>query len=247
MSGVSNTCSPHVLFNLVCLQEAYGGFIRPGHLYTTFCDMNFLVIEGNIGAGKTSLANMIGERFDARVILEKFSDNPFLPDFYKDPERYAFPLELSFLAERFNQINKEILDSDLFKRFTVADYYFAKSLIFAMETLSGHEYKLFRQLFDIMSKSVPKPDLYVYLHSGTESLLRNIEKRGRGYETAITAGYLERLESSYFRFMKQQRNFPVLLLETGKADFVEREGDFEQVIEIIFGQDHPLGVNHVVL
>lgn len=209
--------------------------------------MDFLVIEGNIGAGKTSLANKIGSRFDSRVILEQFSDNPFLPGFYKDPARYTFPLELSFLAERYNQLKDELLNPDLFKPFTVADYYFSKSLIFSNATLSGHEYNLFRQLFDIMSLSVPVPDLYVYLFASTEKLLENIKKRGRPYEQSISAGYLEKIQKSYFSYMKQQKGFRFLVIDTGEKDFVDNQEDFDSIFDHIFNGSYVQGINRIVL
>ncbi len=147
---------------------------------------NYVVIEGNIGAGKTTLATRIAEQFNARLILEQFADNPFLPKFYQDPEKYSFPLELSFLASRYKQLNDELGSQDIFKAFTVADYYFMKSLVFAASTLKGDEYNLYRQIFYIIYSSLPKPDIYVYLHISAERLLKNISNRGREYEKSIT-------------------------------------------------------------
>lgn len=209
--------------------------------------MNFLVIEGNIGAGKTTLARKIGNRYNAGIILEQFSDNPFLPGFYKDPGRYTFPLELSFLAGRYNQIENELLNPDLFKSFTVSDYYFSKSLIFSSVTLSGHEYKLYRQLYNIMIPSIPRPDLYVYLHRDADNLLLNIKKRGRPYEQEITPGYLKKIEQSYFDYMKQQDNIRFLLIDAGKSDFASCEEDFEKIAGLIFGRVYPAGLNRVIL
>ena len=143
--------------------------------------MRFLVIEGNIGAGKTTLAGKIAEDFNAKLILEQFADNPFLPKFYRDQDRYSFPLELSFLAERYKQIKKEVLNLDLFHTFLVADYYFNKTSIFAQNTLKDDEYRLFRQIYDIVYENIPKPDLYVYLHSDTGKLIQNIKNRGRDF------------------------------------------------------------------
>ena len=140
---------------------------------------NYVVIEGNIGAGKTTLASRIADQFNARLILEHFADNPFLPKFYKEPDKYSFPLELSFLASRYKQLQEELVPQDLFKSFTVADYYFMKSLVFAASTLTGDEYNLYRQIFYIIYGSLPKPDIYVYLHLNPERLIQNIEKRGQ--------------------------------------------------------------------
>ncbi|HRX32118.1 MAG TPA: deoxynucleoside kinase, partial [Tenuifilaceae bacterium] len=152
--------------------------------------MQYLVIEGNIGAGKTTLATMLANELNAKLTLEQFSDNPFLPKFYQNPERYSFPLELSFLAERYRQLNVDLRSTSLFHNITIADYFFMKSLIFAQNTLTGDELQLYKQLFNIIYSSLPKPDLYVYLHLPTEKLLKNIEKRGREYEKTITADYL---------------------------------------------------------
>lgn len=209
--------------------------------------MKLLVIEGNIGVGKTTLAKMIGNRFNARVILEQFSDNPFLPGFYSDPERYTFPLELSFLAGRYNQIRSELNDADIFSSFTVADYCFTKSLVFSKTTLSGHEYKLFRQLFDIMNSSVPGPDLYVYLYAGTDKLLENIRKRNRPYEQSISAEYLDKIHRSYFEYMKQQKEFRFLVIDTGDKDLASDRQNFEDITDLIFGKDYPAGINRKVL
>lgn len=209
--------------------------------------MNFVAIEGNIGAGKTSLAKMIAETYKARVILEQFSDNPFLPGFYSDPERYTFPLELSFLAERYNQVKNELLNPELFKTFAVTDYYFSKSLIFSGKTLSGHEYKLFRQLFDIMVSMVPKPDLYVYLHTPVETLLGNIKKRGRPYEQSITSEYLRKIQNSYFDYMRQQEGIKFLIIDTGSKDFVSVREHFELITRMVFDEEYPLGVNCRIL
>src|SRR5512136_16931 len=147
---------------------------------------NYVVIEGNIGAGKTTLATRIADQFNAHLILEQFADNPFLPKFYQDPEKYSFPLELSFLASRYKQLNDELGSPDIFKAFTVADYYFTKSLVFAASTLKGDEYNLYRQIFYIIYGSLPRPDIYVYLHLSPDRLLSNIERRGRSYEKSIT-------------------------------------------------------------
>jgi len=210
-------------------------------------NLNYLVIEGNIGAGKTTLAKMLGEQYNAKVILEQFSENPFLPGFYRDPERYAFPLELSFLAGRFNQLRNELPGNDLFGSFTVSDYSFPKSLIFSGATLSGHEYRLFRQLFDIMESQVPKPGLVVYLHNEPANLLENIRRRGRSYEQSITAEYLDRVRRSYFEFMKQRGDIRFLVVESGKIDFVSDKDTFDALSELIFAGNYHYGINRVVL
>lgn len=208
---------------------------------------NYVVIEGNIGAGKTTLAEKIAGQFDARLILERFADNPFLPKFYKDPDKYSFPLELSFLAGRYKQLKEEIVVQDLFKTFTVADYYFMKSLVFAATTLKGDEYNLYRQIFYIIYGTLPKPDLYVYLHLNTERLLNNIEKRGRNYEKSITKEYLQKIQDSYFVFFRQNPENRFLVIDINKIDFVGNENHYAKVIDTIFYDDYPVGLNKVIL
>jgi deoxyadenosine/deoxycytidine kinase len=208
---------------------------------------NYLVIEGNIGAGKTTLAKRIAGQFNAHLILESFADNPFLPKFYADPDKYSFPLELSFLASRYKQLNEELGAPDLFKTFTVADYYFMKSLVFAASTLRGDEYNLYRQIFYIIYSSLPKPDIYVYLHLSPERLLHNIEKRGRAYEKSITKEYLQKIQDSYFTFFKQNPENKYLIIDINNIDFVTNEYHFEKMINAIFDNEYSTGLNMVIL
>ena len=208
---------------------------------------NYVVIEGNIGAGKTTLARRIADQFNAHLILEHFADNPFLPKFYKEPEKYSFPLELSFLASRYKQLKEELVPQDLFKSFTVADYYFMKSLVFAASTLTGDEYNLYRQIFYIIYGSLPKPDIYVYLHINPERLLRNIEKRGRNYEKSITKEYLQKIQNSYFSFFKQNPENKYLVIDVNDIDFVADENHYSKIIDTIFFDDYPVGLNKVIL
>jgi deoxyadenosine/deoxycytidine kinase len=208
---------------------------------------NYVVIEGNIGAGKTTLATRIADQFNARLILEQFADNPFLPKFYQDPEKYSFPLELSFLASRYKQLNDELGSQDIFKAFTVADYYFMKSLVFAASTLKGDEYNLYRQIFYIIYSSLPKPDIYVYLHISTERLLKNICRRGREYEKSITGEYLQKIQDSYFAFFKQNPENRYLIIDVNGIDFVANESHYSKMIDTIFLNDYPVGLNKVIL
>ena len=208
---------------------------------------NYVVIEGNIGAGKTTLAGRIADQFNAQLILEHFADNPFLPKFYKEPEKYSFPLELSFLASRYKQLKDELVPQDLFKSFTVADYYFMKSLVFAASTLDGDEYNLYRQIFYIIYGSLPKPDIYVYLHLSPERLLKNIEKRGRSYEKTITREYLQKIQDSYFSFFKQNSENKYLVIDVNEIDFVTNESHYNKIIDTIFFDDYPVGLNKVIL
>jgi deoxyadenosine/deoxycytidine kinase len=209
--------------------------------------LQFLVIEGNIGAGKTTLAKMLAKELNAKLILEQFADNPFLPKFYENQERYSFPLELSFLADRYNQIKKQVLNLDLFHSLLIADYYFSKTSIFAQNTLKDDEYRLFRQIFDIVSESMPKPDLYVYLHTNVENLLQNINSRGRDYEKNMNPDYLEKIKQGYFSFFKQTTNFPILIIDTNNVDFVQNTDQYQQIKEAIFNSDYKLGLNRLIL
>jgi deoxyguanosine kinase len=198
---------------------------------------NYVVIEGNIGAGKTTLATRISEQFNARLILEHFADNPFLPKFYENPEKYSFPLELSFLASRYRQLKEELTPLDLFKAFTVTDYYFMKSLVFASSTLQGDEYNLYRTIFYIIYGSLPKPDIFVYLHLSPDRLLNNIRIRGREYEKTITREYLQRIQESYFTFFRQNPENKYLVIDINGIDFVADENHYKKVVDTVFFLD----------
>ncbi len=194
---------------------------------------NYLAIEGNIGAGKTSLASMLAEDFNAKLILERFKDNAFLPKFYKDQSRYAFPLEMSFLADRYQQLLEDIKQFDLFKDAVVADYDAYKSLIFAKVTLADEEYNLYKKLFHLMHKELPNPDLYVYLYQNTERLLENIKKRGRSYEKDIPADYLKQINDGYFEFIKGQPQEKVKVIDISELDFVKNRKDYLSILKQI--------------
>jgi 2-amino-4-hydroxy-6-hydroxymethyldihydropteridine diphosphokinase len=189
-------------------------------------NFNYIAFEGNIGAGKTTLVQKIAEDFNAKMVLERFADNPFLPKFYKDQNRYAFPLEMSFLADRYQQLSDDLAQFDLFKDFIVADYHIFKSLIFAKITLAEDEYRLYRNLFDIIYKEMPKPDLYVYLYQNSERLLQNIKKRGRNYEQNIEAEYLDKINNGYLEYIKSQKDLNVLIIDVSDRDFVKKHGDY---------------------
>ena len=200
---------------------------------TQINNYNFIAIEGNIGAGKTTLAHKIADDFNAKKILERFADNPFLPKFYKDQARYAFPLEMSFLADRYQQISDDLAQLDLFKDFIVADYHIFKSLIFAKVTVTEDEFRLYRKLFEIIYKEIPKPDLYIYLYQNTERLLQNIKKRGRSYEQEIPADYLEKINQGYFDFIKTHPDLNILVLDVSDRDFVKNQSDYIFILEEI--------------
>ena len=210
-------------------------------------DLRYLVIEGNIGAGKTSLSKLIAERKKGKLFLEQYAENPFLPKFYENPERYSFPLELSFLADRYNQLKNNLSSFDLFNELIVSDYFFMKSLIFSAHTLQEDEYRLYRQLFDIIYSTLPKPDLYVYLHKNTDLLLKNIAKRGREYEKNITAEYLKGIETGYFNFFKQQNQMKIVVIDTNNIDFVSNEEDLKKIENSIFNNDYPIGITRIIL
>jgi deoxyadenosine/deoxycytidine kinase len=205
---------------------------------------NFIAIEGNIGAGKTSLATMIAEEFNAKLILEQFEDNAFLPKFYKDQEKYAFPLEMSFLASRFQQLTDQLGTQDLFKSFTISDYFIVKSLIFAQKTLPPAELALYARFFNIINHQLPKPDLFVYLYVNTPKLQQNIKLRGRSYEQEIKDDYLDKIQEGYIDFIKQQPNLTTLILDTNQIDFVRNRTDYNSIIEVI-KQEHKPGIHRI--
>ena len=194
---------------------------------------NYIAFEGNIGAGKTTLVTKIAEDFNAKTVLERFADNPFLPKFYEDQNRYAFPLEMSFLADRYKQLSDDLAQFDLFKDFIVADYHIFKSLIFAKVTLQEDEFRLYKTMFDIVYREMPKPDLYVYLYQNTERLLENIKKRGRTYEQNIPADYLDKINGGYLDYIKSQTNLNVLIIDVSDKDFVKNQEDYVYILDKI--------------
>jgi deoxyguanosine kinase len=207
---------------------------------------NFVVIEGNIGAGKTTLATRMAEESNARLILEQFADNPFLPKFYENREKYAFPLEMSFLAERYQQLKTELGRHDLFQPEIISDYYFLKSLIFAKANLNEAEYDLYTRLFHIINDSLPRPDLFVYLYHDVDRLLQNIRLRGRPYEQGITAEYLMEIQNAYFDFLKQLADQRILIINVNNLDFARNEEHYSQICKII-NKPYNAGITRVTL
>ena len=205
---------------------------------------NFIAIEGNIGAGKTSLASKIAQDYNAKLILEQFEDNSFLPKFYKEPDKYAFPLEMSFLASRFQQLKDQLSSQDLFKSFTISDYYIVKSLIFAQKTLAGDEFNLYTRFFNIIHQQLPKPELLVYLYVSTPNLQRNIRERGRSYELDMKDEYLDKIQQGYFEFIRQQTDLRILVIDTNELDFVNKESDYNRIIDVV-NQEYPIGVHRI--
>ena len=198
-----------------------------------FQHYNYIAIEGNIGAGKTTLSEKIAQDFNAKTIFERFADNPFLPKFYKDQNRYAFPLEMSFLADRYQQLSDDLAQFDLFKDFVVADYHIFKSLIFAKVTLQDDEFRLYKTMFDIIYKEMPKPDLYVYLYQNTNRLLQNIKRRGRSYEQDISSDYLDKINKGYLDYINTQTNLNVLIIDVSDRDFVKNQSDYVFILDEI--------------
>ena len=194
---------------------------------------NYIAIEGNIGAGKTSLAKMISDEFNAKKVFERFADNSFLPKFYKNQERYAFPMEMRFLADRYQQLSDDLAQFNLFKNFIVSDYYIFKSLIFAQVTLQKEEYVLYRKIFNFMYKEITKPDLYVYLYQNKKRLLDNIKKRGRDYEQNIQPEYLQKIHDGYSNFIKTEQSLNSIIIDISDVDFVGNKKDYKYIINKI--------------
>jgi deoxyadenosine/deoxycytidine kinase len=207
---------------------------------------NFIAIEGNIGAGKTTFASRIADDHNAKLILERFEDNSFLPKFYKEPDIYAFPLEMSFLADRYQQLKEQLTARDLFKSFTISDYYIDKSLIFARNNLKDDEFSLYSRLFHIISSSLPKPDLILYLYTTVPRLIGNILSRGRDYEKDIKASYLENIQRGYLSHFRTLKGIRIIVVDTGERDFVKSEDDYLQLCNLL-KRDYAHGIHHVSL
>ena len=193
---------------------------------------NFVTIEGNIGAGKTTLAHLLSKHFNARLILEEFADNPFLPKFYKNPAQYAFPLELFFMAERYKQLKDLLQTKDMFQNITISDYLFTKCLLFAKVNLSEDEFRLYQILFDIINPQIVQPDIVIYLHTPVKKLQENIKKRNRDYEQSIPNDYLLTLQETYTQYIKQQ-NIKTLYVDAGNADFLGNEEHLKVIIDAL--------------
>jgi deoxyadenosine/deoxycytidine kinase len=187
----------------------------------------YIVIEGNIGVGKTTFCRKLQEKYDARLILEQFSDNPFLPYFYENPERHAFSVELFFMTERHRQLQEELIQGDLFNQQIISDYIFIKTLLFAKNNLNEEEYRLFNRLFHVLNAHFKKPDLVVYLHRPISTLFTQIKKRGRSYEMEMSTMYLENIQKAYFDFFKMDPEYPILVVGIGDLDFEKDVQAFE--------------------
>ncbi|HVZ96170.1 MAG TPA: deoxynucleoside kinase [Chitinophagaceae bacterium] len=193
---------------------------------------NFITIEGNIGAGKTTLAHLLSKKMDARLILEEFADNPFLPKFYENPRQYAFPLELFFMAERYKQLKELLQTKDMFQQVTISDYLFTKCLLFAKVNLSEEEFLLYQKLFDIINPQLVQPDLLIYLHAPVNKLKENIKKRNRSYEQDIAPEYLFSLQETYIQYIRQH-NIKTLFIDASSSDFLGNENHLNAVLEAL--------------
>lgn len=193
---------------------------------------HFIAIEGNIGAGKTTLAHLLSKRLNARLVLEEFDENPFLPKFYENPKQYAFPLELFFMAERFKQLKDMLRTKDMFQSVTVSDYLFTKCLLFAKVNLPEEEFRLYQKLFDIMHQQIIFPDVVIYLHASVNKLQKNIKKRNRTYEQNISDEYLFNIQETYTGYIKQH-NIKTIFVDASNADFLDNEKHLKVVLDAL--------------
>lgn len=205
---------------------------------------NYLVIEGCIGAGKTCFSKRLADDYNAKIIYEQFADNSFLPKFYEDPQRYAFPLEMSFLTDRYNQLKNKLTQTDLFSQYTIADYFIDKCVIFSKNNLNKDEYSLYLKIFDIINSFIPKPDLIVYLYKDVDLLLKNIKKRGRDYEQNIDYKYLDDIQKGYLDYFKLLSNTPIVIIDTNQLDFVNSEEDY-QYLKNAINQKYENGIHYL--
>jgi deoxyguanosine kinase len=204
----------------------------------------YIVVEGNIGAGKTTLCQMLSDELSSRLILEQFADNPFLSAFYDNPERFAFQVELFFMAERHKHLQEELSQTDIFQNIVVADYFFLKTLLFAQKNLKEEEYRLFQRLFQVLNATFAKPDIILYLHRPVDILLQNIKKRGREYEQAIPQNYLLNIQSAYLDYFKTQQTFPVVIINMTDEDYSGNAGNYEKIKQLL-KKDFAIGTHYL--
>lgn len=209
-------------------------------------DYSYIVVEGNIGAGKSTLAEMLAKEWNAKSVMEAFAENPFLPLFYQNPDKYSFQLEISFMVERFQQLKREVEAQELFHNVTVADYTFYKCRIFAGINLKNDEAELFQKMFQVVYSNLPKPDLLLYLYRPIEQLLLNIKKRGRSYEQQIQYDYLERIQEMYMNYFRTQNDFPVLIVNMDDKDFLNNPIYYQQILQL-FNDSYKKGINYIYL
>ena len=206
---------------------------------------NYVVVEGSIGAGKTTLSTMLANDFNAELVLERFADNPFLEKFYKDPEHYAFPVEMTFLMDRYQQLKNLLTARDLFTDFVIGDYFIDKCLLFSKNNLSKDEFSLFKTVFDTIAGFLPKPDLILYLYTKPDRLLKQIAKRNRSFEKDITIEYLTDIQEKYLTYFRENQQIPILLVDTENIDFVENKADYQHFKELITNH-YPAGIHRII-
>lgn len=194
---------------------------------------NFIAIEGNIGAGKTTFCEMLAKDFSCRLILEQFTDNPFLPLFYDAPERYAFPVELFFMTERHKQLQTKFSEGDLFTPLSISDYFFFKTRLFAKNNLNDEEFRLFSRLFEVLNSTFPKPDIILYLHRSVDDLMKNIKKRGRHYETDISTEYLTNIQNTYFEYFRTETSLPIVIVDVEEVNFIQEKKHYLSLLDIL--------------
>lgn len=193
---------------------------------------NFITVEGNIGVGKTTLAQILANHFNAKLVLEEFAENPFLPKFYENQQQYAFPLELFFMAERYKQLKDIVNTKDLFQKVTISDYLFTKCLLFAKVNLLKEEFRLYQKLFDIIHQQLIFPDILIYLHAPVQHLQENIKKRNRTYEQSIADEYLFNIQETYISYIKQH-NIKTIFIDASNADFLGNEKHVQVVLNAL--------------
>jgi deoxyadenosine/deoxycytidine kinase len=206
---------------------------------------HFVTIEGNIGAGKTTLAHMLSKHYNARLILEEFADNPFLPKFYENPKQFAFPLELFFMAERYKQLKDLLHTQDMFNSITISDYLFTKCLLFAKVNLPADEFRLYQSLFDIIHQQLIQPEILIYLHSPVSRLQQNIRKRNRSYEQQIADEYLFSIQETYTQYIKQH-NVKTLFVDASNADFLGNKAHLQIIIDAL-DKEYEQGQHYLTL
>ncbi len=206
----------------------------------------YLALEGNIGAGKTSLAEILKEHYNCRLILEQFTDNPFLPFFYQEPERYAFPLELFFMTERYKQLTTTLPQHELFAELAIADYSFIKTLLFARNNLQDEEFRMFQKMFHTLNAALPKPDIIFYLHRNVPNLKQQIDKRGREYEMQIEPSYLQAIQNAYFEYFRIETSIPIVIIDVENINFKDNKAALEDIMNCLERKYLP-GVHQVIL
>jgi len=205
---------------------------------------NFITIDGNTGAGKTTLANMFAEEFKGNLILEQFVDNPFLAAFYAEPDKFAFQTEMYFLVDRYQQLKESIRQMDIYESLNISDYIFTKSLLYAKANLNDQEFQLFERIFNMFFNDLPEPELFIYVHSTADRLVQNIQKRGRGFEQVVRKSYLQSVEDIYFDYFKKNNHLRILIIPSDDLDIVEDESHYAKIKEAVTKEYKP-GIHYL--